>query len=337
MIRFLTGAGEAASYPTANKMVAFWMSPRERGIGSSFLLAGVGAGGILAPMLVAWLVQISGWRTSFYVCGGLGILLVAVWIRFSSDRPQDHPAVNSAELELISGEMGTGKSIGATQRAATPWRMLLANSSIRALLVSYFFHGYTPYIYYAWFFIYLVRIRGFSVSRGSFWGATPFIAITIMAPLGGLVSDAAVNRFGQRRGRQSSACLGMTCSALLLWSGSHSVNNVVSITLLAAAAGFSSFAAANWWATCIDLTPEHSGSLSGIMNTCANVAGGFAPILTAQIATRFGWTRALDFAALINLITGVIWIFVNADDRLQHSGGGDSFSGVAASSLGTAR
>ena len=67
VIRFLTGAGEAASYPTANKMVAFWMSPRERGIGSSFLLAGVGAGGILAPMLVAWLVQISGWRTSFYV------------------------------------------------------------------------------------------------------------------------------------------------------------------------------------------------------------------------------------------------------------------------------
>src|SRR5205823_12593695 len=116
---------------------------RERGIGSSFLLAGVGAGGILAPMLVAWLVQISGWRTSFYVCGGLGILLVAVWIRFSSDRPQDHPAVNSAELELISGEMGTGKSSGATQ-GATRWRAIFANSSIRSRLVRYFFQGYTP-------------------------------------------------------------------------------------------------------------------------------------------------------------------------------------------------
>src|SRR3979490_1418530 len=46
-VRFFTGAGEAASYPNANKIVANWMAKGQRGIGSSLLLGGVGAGGVL--------------------------------------------------------------------------------------------------------------------------------------------------------------------------------------------------------------------------------------------------------------------------------------------------
>src|SRR6267143_4326750 len=39
-VRFLTGAGEAASYPNANKIIGNWMAAGQRGIGSSLLLAG---------------------------------------------------------------------------------------------------------------------------------------------------------------------------------------------------------------------------------------------------------------------------------------------------------
>src|SRR2546430_3234887 len=49
----------------------------------------------------------------------------------------------------------------------------------------------------------------------------------------------------------------------------------------------------------------------------ANLAGGIAPILTAYIATKFGWITALDFAALVSFCGGVIWVFVNAADRLE--------------------
>ena len=53
------------------------------------------------------------------------------------------------------------------------------------------------------------------------------------------------------------------------------------------------------------------------MNTCANLAGGVAPILTAYVATKFGWITALDLAALASFCAGVIWVFVNAADRLE--------------------
>ena len=109
----------------------------------------------------------------------------------------------------------------------------------------------------------------------------------------------------------------MTCSALLLAAGSHAVGPISAVLLLAGAAGFSSFAAPSWWATCIDMTPHYSGSLSGVMNTCANMAGGLAPVITAYIATRFGWSQALDFAAMVNFLAAILWLFVNADVNLE--------------------
>jgi ACS family glucarate transporter-like MFS transporter len=142
--------------------------------------------------------------------------------------------------------------------------------------------------------------------------------MTLMALLGGWFSDKAVARLGRRRGRQSTAILGMTCSALLLWAGSHAVHTIPAVLLLALAAGFSSFAAPSWWATCIDMTPNYSGSLSGLMNTCANLAGGLAPVVTARIATRIGWSQALDFAAIVSFTAGLIWLFVDADSNLEN-------------------
>src|SRR5882724_13659642 len=57
VMRFLTGLGEAASYPNANRMVAVWTTKSERGMGSSLLLGGVGAGGVMAPTLFAATMQ----------------------------------------------------------------------------------------------------------------------------------------------------------------------------------------------------------------------------------------------------------------------------------------
>ena len=320
LVRFLTGAGEAASYPNANKIVAFWTAKGERGIGSSLLLGGVGAGGVLAPILFAATAQRWGWRSSFLLCGILAAVVALVWSLYSTNRPEEHPGVNSAELEILGSAL-RGGGHHSFRLQGTPWRKIFSSGSVWALIVSYFFHGYTPYIYFTWFFIYLTRVRGLTVTQGGLWGSTPFIAMTLMAPLGGWLSDRAVARFGRRRGRHSTVWVGMTCSALLLWAGSHTVNNASAILLLAAAAGFSTFAAPSWWAACIDLTPNYSGSLSGLMNTCANVAGGIAPILTAWLATEFGWTKALDFAALMSFTAGIIWVFVDAGESLEPAAG----------------
>jgi ACS family glucarate transporter-like MFS transporter len=315
VIRFLTGLGEAASYPNANRIVAFWTTKSERGIGSSLLLGGVGAGGVMAPALFAATMQRWGWRSSFLVSGILAVIVAVTWLLFSTNRPEEHARVNAAELEILTADRRSdGVAYASTK---IPWRNILSNRSVWGLLISYFFHGYTPFIYFTWFFIYLTRVRGLTIAKGGVWATTPFIAMTILSPIGGWLSDRAVQRYGVKRGRQSTVWIGMTTSALLLWIGSRTGNNTAAILLLAGAAGFSNFAAPSWWASCIDLAPNHSGSLSALMNTCANSAGGIAPVLTGYIATNFGWIRALDFAALMSFTAGVVWVFVDANDSVE--------------------
>lgn len=313
VIRFLIGAGEAASFPNSNKIVSNWIGSAHRGKGSSFTLFGIGAGGALTPVLISWVMQRWGWRSSFYICGLIGIIFGAIWRLRVSNRPEDHPQVNRAELELIRAERPNSQP----GDGHTPWGKMLSSPSVWGLVLGYMCQGYPIYFFHTWFFIYLVRVRGFSVTQGGMWGATPYLAIALFAPLGGWFSDFAVARLGKRRGRQLSVWLGMGASAALIWVGSHSPSPHQAVLLLALGGGLNMFAATSFWASCIDLTENYTASLSGLMNAFGNLGGWLSPILTAYIATRFGWDRALDCAAIVTICSGLFWIIVNAGKSLD--------------------
>jgi MFS transporter, ACS family, glucarate transporter len=318
LIRFLIGAGEAFTSPNSAKVVSSWMSSGKLGFGISFYNLGIGAGGVLTPILIAWTMQHWGWQASFRVCGVIGILFAIVWGYYIRDRPEQHPQVNAAELALLqpSAEIGHRATKNLAPGAA-PWRRILSSGSVRCLILGYMCRAYAMVFFDTWFFIYLLRARGLTITRGGLWGATPYLAILLLSPVGGWFTDMAVRRLGKRRGRQTAVWLGMACSALLVWIGCNTANNTLAITLVAAGAGFNMFANITWWATCIDLTPSYAASLSGLMNMCGALSGGLAPILTAYISTRFGWPAALDFIAVLSLIAGLLWFFVKADEKLE--------------------
>lgn len=316
IVRFFVGVGEAANSPNNNKIVSSWMGTQHRGFGSSFTILGIGLGGSMTPPLIAWVMQHWGWRSSFYLSGLLGLFIALLWQWYVSDRPEDHPRVNEAELQIIRAgrtERGAAASVG--EKAM--WRKMLANSSVWGLLLGYFCQGYPIYFYHTWFFIYLVRERHLSISHAGIWGAIPYIGIAVLAPVGGRFSDLAVRRLGRRRGRRLAVWIGMFTSGLLLWSGSHVSSRGAAILMLALGAGFNMFAATTFWASCIDLTEEFTGSLSGLMNTFGNLGGWLSPILTAYIATHFGWSRAIDCAAGVSIASGLFWFFVRADRSLD--------------------
>jgi len=320
ILRFMVGIGEASTFPNSNKVVAYWMGYAHRALGNSLPFVGIGVGGSVTPVLIACLMQRWGWRTAFYVCGILGVVVALVWYRYATDRPEQHSGVNAAELAMIRSSRAANQPVGGRSvslPANAPWKKILSSRSVWALISSAFCIGYAAYIFYTWFYIYLLRVRGLSVMQGGLWGSAPFLAISLLAPLGGWFSDRAVARFGHRRGRQTALWVGVLCSAAMLGLGSHATNTTAAVILLALAAGFNLFATATMWAVCIDLAPTFSGSLSGLMNTLGTLGGAISPILTAHIATRWGWPQALDFAALVSMAAGLLWALVRADENVE--------------------
>jgi ACS family glucarate transporter-like MFS transporter len=309
IVRFLIGIGEAPSSPSYTKVVANWMGYGRRGLGSSFNLMGIGLGGALTPVLITFIMTHWGWRASFYYCALLGVVIAAAWYFLGADRPDEHPRVNQAEIELIGSNRSNDAKFAT--RGAAPWGRIFSNRSVIALVFGYFCQGFPIYFFHTWLFIYLVRVRGFSLTQGGFYGAIPYLAIALASPMGGLFSDFAVRKFGKSLGQRIAVWVGMFSSSFLLWEGAHAGNKVTAILLLAAAAGGNMFASVTFWAACIDLGQEYAGSVAGLMNTLGNLGGWLSPIVTAYMASRFGWTSALTLAALVTAASGLCWLFVD--------------------------
>lgn len=318
IVRFFIGVGEAPSVPAYTRVVSAWLGDAQRGFGSSFTLLGIGLGGALTPMLITFLMQRWGWRFAFYFCGLLGAVVACAWYYYGSDRPDTHPRVNTAEIEIINrNRWDVAHQMERSGTGQPPWSRMFTSVSVIALVLGYFCQGFPIYFFHTWLFIYLVRVRGFSLMRGGLWGSTPYLAIAVLAPLGGFFSDFAVRKLGKRRGRKIAVWLGMFSSATLLWAGAHAGNKITSVLLLAAAAGFNMFAAATFWTACIDLSERFPASLGGLMNTFGNLGGWLSPIVTAYLASRFGWTSALTLAAAITLASGFSWVFVDASKTID--------------------
>lgn len=320
VVRFLMGSGEAAANPVGNKTMACWLAPKERAFGTSLFLAGVGVGGTVAPPAINWIALRWGWRAAFYICGLLGVGVSAAWYSYVRNRPEDHPSINAAEISLINGPSQTEAIAARTKDhrfTLAAWGKILKSPSVRGLMCSHFCLVYAVSIFFNWFFIYLVRVRGLEASQASWWTSAPFLATMFMVPLWGWMADRVAVKLGKRAGRQRIVWLGIGLSAVLLVAGTHTAPNNLAALELAAAAGFNLGASAILWTTCGDITRSFAGSVSGVMVTFGSLGGWVSPVITARIATAYGWPAALDFAALVMLVGGLAWFFVDATECLE--------------------
>lgn len=310
IIRFLIGMGEGAAYPNSNRAVASWMAPDERARASGLVMAGVGIGYGLAPPAVSWIMVHYGWRTAFYAFGLVGLVLAVVWYRFAVDSPEEHPHVSAAELARIRSG-GT-----RVEKAPTPWRAILTHPNVWFLMLANFGFGYGIYIFQSWFYLYLVNVRGFSIMQGGMLTTSPFIAVSLLGPLGGVCSDALVKRYGLTLGRRAIAISGFLLAAFCMYTGAQTENSYTAVVLLSLGDGFLYFGGAAIFGTNIDIAGPHSGTVYGITVTLLQVGGAIAPTLTPIIADRFSWEAALQFAALLAVFSAFLWLFIDAANKI---------------------
>jgi ACS family glucarate transporter-like MFS transporter len=316
VVRFLIGIGEAAALPNFNRSVANWHPPQERGLGIGITIGGIGIGSALTPPVTAWIMVNYGWQTAFYAAGLLGLVIALLWYWYATDFPRQHPHVNEAEAAIIEGKSletpipplssrGEGRGKGGNHQPTTvPWKAILTTPTVWWLTLSYTCLGYVAYIYMSWFYLYLVNVRGFAILQGAFFASAPFIAMTIFCPFGGWVTDRLVEKYGINWGRAGVGGTGM------IIIGANVEAPYVAIGFLSLGAGWLYFTVGPFWSSTTDLSKPYAGTLSGLMNTGANLGGTLSPTLTPWIADSYGWPISLGLAAAIAFIGGLCWLFI---------------------------
>jgi ACS family glucarate transporter-like MFS transporter len=307
-VRFLLGAGESVMYPSSNRWLADWIPTAERGVANGIIFAGVGAGSAFAPPIIASFMIRYGWRASFHFCALIGVAGGLVWLWVARNRPDSHPWVNKEEADLIARGI-EGRGTAKTSRL--PWRALVGSKDVWSLTFSYFCYGYTAYIFFAWFFIYLTTVRGLNLKTGSYYAMLPFIAMSLGSAGGGVLSDAVNRRLGRRWGRCGVGALGLAGAAVFVTLGSMAHSAAAASVILAGGAGSLYVSQSSYWSVSADLGGGSSGSLSGMMNMGAQLGSAITAALTPVIATYLGWTASFLIAAFFCVLGALAWLVVN--------------------------
>jgi MFS transporter, ACS family, glucarate transporter len=314
-IRFALGAGEAVIYPAANQFVARWVPEQERGFINGLIFAGVGAGSGLTPPLLQWLISSYGWRAAFWFSAIVGVVAGAIWWWLARDTPEEDPNVSASELRTI--QEGIAKDAAEDSAPGSiSWGAILTRRDLPALFVTYFGFGYTAWIFFSWFFLYLAQVRHFNARTSAWFTMLPFLCMVFGCLGGGVLSDRLTKAYGSRIGRCGLGSVAYVFTAIFLVLGSRVSSPQLAGVILAGGAGALYVSQSSFWSVSADIAGRNSGVFSSIVNMGAQIGGAVTASLTPWVAQRFGWTSSFAIAAALALLGALLWWTVHPERPL---------------------
>ena len=316
-VRFVLGAGESVIYPAANQFVARWVPLQERGVINGLIFAGVGAGSGLTPPMLSWLIRHHGWRAAFWFSALVGFVAGIVWWVIARDTPEEHPAVQAAELQEIREGVNYHAAGGGGGRPKISWGAIFHRRDLLVLMAGYFSFGYIAWIYFSWVFLYLAQVRGFDLRASAYFAMLPFLSMTVCCLAGGVLSDRLTERYGLRVGRCGLAAASLLATALFLVVGSQAASPQLAGLILAGGAGALYISQSSFWSVSVDIAGDSTGVFSSIINMGGQIGGAVTASLTPWIAQRYGWTTSFAIAAGLALFSAVCWMTVHPERPLE--------------------
>lgn len=299
--RAVLGFGEAATFPIATKAMCEWLPAQKRAFAQGITHSSSRLGTAITPPLIAWLIAWTTWRGSFVVLGIVSIVWAVVWYFYFRDDPATHPAITLGELEALSTKF-------AKKGAPVPWLRL----SYRMLPVTlvYFCYGWTLWLYLAWIPSYFLHNYHLDLKETAIYSAGVFWAGVVGNTVGGITSDAILRKTGNRnKARRDLVVGGFLCSLVftVMIFASHSV--ALAALSLSTSFLFSEFTVAPLWAIPMDITPEFSGSASGLMNIGSPLAAIVSPLIFGYLIDKTGSWNYPFFGSILVLLCGSIIAF----------------------------
>lgn len=303
IIRFLFGAGEAGAYPNSSSAISRWFPTHERARAHGLVWMASRLGGALAPLLVIPLQNAFGWRAVFYIFSVIGVIWAIGWYIWFRDDPREKSGVNEAELEVIG--------VSTQSRHGLPFRSIIGNGNLWAVMMMYHFFCYGSYWYIAWTPTYLVQAKNMSGAMLATYSALPFILGALANGIGGFVGDSLVKKLGLKMGRRIVGMAGVGLGGVFMLISLFIENPYIAAAVLALGFAASDFMLPTCWAVCLDIGKESAGTVTGAMNTMGQMGATIMSYSFGRMVETYGWNLPLVVIAAFSFLSAAIWLKID--------------------------
>jgi ACS family hexuronate transporter-like MFS transporter len=285
-VRVLLALGEGGNFPAAIKTTAEWFPKRERALATGLFNSGSNVGGILVPFGLPYLIglfssftimgHVVGWRGAFLVTGIFDLGWILAWLLIYK-RPQDHPRVSKAELDLINSDP-------AEPTVKIPWRRLFPHRQAWAFAVGKFMTDC-----FWWFYLFGAPqffSDRFHMSLGARSGPVAVIyVVASVGSIGGGWLSGYFMKLGWTLNKARKVTL-LIFAALVLpvvFAGvTHTA--VIAVTLIAIAAAAHQAFSANLFSLTSDMFPRRIvGSVTGFGGFAGSIGGVALFLIVGEI------------------------------------------------------
>lgn len=319
-LRLLLGFAEGPAFPANARVVSMWFPTNERGFASAVFNSAQYFAPVLFTPLMAWVVHAYGWRDVFWVTGAFGIAMAYVWVK-SFATPRRHPRLGPAELDqLVTGGalVDLDDRLGDAKVPKANWsviKQLLTNRTLVGIYIAQYCIVTLTYFFLTWFPVYLVKARGLTILQAGFVTVLPALCGFFGGLLGGVLSDAILNRTKSLTiARKAPIIGGMLLSTVII--ACNYVNASWLIVALMTLAFFGKGIGSLGWAVISDTAPKESAGVSAaLFNAFGNVAAITTPIAIGYIvvAGNGSFNGALVFVALNAFAALIAFLFIVGD------------------------
>lgn len=312
-IRIGLGLGEAPLSPAALSLFGKWVPEEERSRSVALFSSAAIAGTLAALLITAWMVTRYGWEAVFYVFGFAGILYAIFWFTRIYEDPASHPGISETERQLLKANEAPE---GASPRI--PWRELLSQPAVWALLVTFFCTSWTLYVFLSWMPSYFASVHSLDVMSAGLYTMAPWGAMFVMMNVAGWIADKLIKDGNDptfvRKLMQTIGLIG-SASFLLLTRAVDTPE--AALWTLSGALGLLAFAYSGAGPNVLDIAPRFGGVLFGIMNTLGTLPGIVGVALTGWLVDTTGsYDSVLLVAAVVGIVGALVFILFGTAKRL---------------------
>jgi MFS family permease len=293
-LRALEGLGETFYFPASMSLLADYHGHATRSRAMAIHQSSVYAGTILGGGAAGFLAQHYGWRSGFFLFGGLGILLAVALMAFLKEPARGEADQHSVHIPVAAMTMFEGAG------------EIFRNRMVLILMAVFAGANFVAMIFLTWMPSFLFSKFGMSQSMAGLSGTAYLqIAAVLGVVCGGVLADRLAKK--HKGGRMLTQSLGLLAGTPFIFLTGWTLSVPVLVVAMSCFGFFKGLYDANTWASLYDVVPlRRRATAVGLMNSIGWLSGSAAPLAIAAASERFGMSASISAGSTVYLATGLL-------------------------------